>query len=47
MIEYAHGDHEDPYWHVEHAHAMGNSLGDFQEYWDAFESHRLFQGGFI
>ncbi len=47
MIDYAHGDHEDPYWHVEYAHAMGNSLGNFQEYWDVFESHRLLQGGFI
>lgn len=47
MIDYAHGDHENPYWHVEYAHAMGNSLGNFQEYWDAFESHRLLQGGFI
>ena len=46
MIDYAHGDHEDPYWHVEYAHTMGNSLGNFQEYWDAFESHRLLQGGF-
>jgi len=47
MIEYAHGDHEDPYWHIEYAHAMGNSLGNFQEYWDAFESHPQLQGGFI
>lgn len=47
MIDYAHGDPDNPYWHVEYAHAMGNSLGNFQEYWDAFESHPQLQGGFI
>ncbi len=47
MLEYAHGDHDDPYIHIEYAHAMGNSLGNFKEYWDAMESHRLLQGGFI
>jgi beta-galactosidase len=47
MIEYAHGDHDDPYIHVEYAHAMGNSVGNLKEYWDAMESHRLLQGGFI
>jgi len=32
---------------VEYAHAMGNSLGNFQDYWDVFESHPSLQGGFI
>ncbi len=31
----------------EYAHAMGNSLGNFQEYWDAFYAHPTMQGGFI
>jgi beta-galactosidase/beta-glucuronidase len=31
----------------EYAHAMGNSPGGLQEYWDAFRRHRLLQGGFI
>lgn len=31
----------------EYAHAMGNSVGNFQDYWDAIESHRLLQGGYI
>jgi beta-galactosidase len=36
-----------PFVLIEYAHAMGNSTGDFQEYWDLIESHRGFQGGFI
>jgi beta-galactosidase len=32
---------------IEYAHAMGNSVGNFQEYWDVFESHKHLQGGFI
>lgn len=31
----------------EYAHAMGNSLGNFSDYWQAFRSHRRLQGGFI
>ena len=31
----------------EYAHAMGNSLGNFGDYWDAFRSHPRLQGGFI
>lgn len=31
----------------EYAHAMGNSLGNFQDYWDLFESYPNLQGGFI
>ena len=32
---------------IEYEHAMGNSLGNFQEYWDAFEKYDALQGGFI
>ncbi|MFK7824119.1 MAG: glycoside hydrolase family 2 TIM barrel-domain containing protein [Oligoflexales bacterium] len=32
---------------VEYAHAMGNSLGNFKDYWDLIESEHLLQGGFI
>jgi beta-galactosidase len=32
---------------IEYEHAMGNSLGNFQEYWDSFEKHPELQGGFI
>ena len=31
----------------EYAHAMGNSLGNFSDYWDMFRKHRRVQGGFI
>jgi len=31
----------------EYAHAMGNSLGNFKAYWDAFRAHPRLQGGFI
>lgn len=31
----------------EYAHAMGNSLGNLQDYWDAIEAHPQLQGGFI
>ena len=32
---------------VEYEHAMGNSLGNFKEYWDSFEKYPSLQGGFI
>ncbi|MGF1747473.1 beta-galactosidase [Vibrio cionasavignyae] len=31
----------------EYAHAMGNSLGSFDKYWDAFREYPRLQGGFI
>ncbi|EOW6618209.1 beta-galactosidase [Cronobacter dublinensis] len=31
----------------EYAHAMGNSLGNFAGYWDAFRQYPRLQGGFI
>ena len=31
----------------EYAHAMGNALGNFQEYWDAFYAHDSLSGGCI
>ena len=31
----------------EYAHAMGNSMGGFKEYWDLFEKYEKLQGGFI
>ncbi|KAK9846491.1 hypothetical protein WJX81_005231 [Elliptochloris bilobata] len=31
----------------EYSHAMGNSLGNYKDYFDAFESHPHLQGGFI
>jgi beta-galactosidase len=36
-----------PFLMCEYAHAMGNSVGNLQEYWDEFEKHPIMQGGFI
>jgi beta-galactosidase len=37
-----------PFIISEYAHAMGNSLGNFKEYWDVIEKyHPVLQGGFI
>lgn len=36
-----------PYIMCEYAHAMGNSSGNFQEYFDIMEGHPHMQGGFI
>jgi len=36
-----------PYMLCEYAHAMGNSLGNFQEYMDVFEKYTNAIGGFI
>lgn len=31
----------------EYAHAMGNSVGNLQDYWDVIDAHKNLQGGFI
>lgn len=36
-----------PYIMCEYAHAMGNSMGNFQDYWDLIRSSKNMQGGFI
>lgn len=40
-------DNKAPYIQSEYAHAMGNALGNFKEYWDIFRSYPNAQGGFI
>jgi len=47
MIEYAKMTPERPLIQCEYSHAMGNSLGNFQDYWDVIESYDIMQGGFI
>lgn len=47
MIEYANSDKKRPYIMCEYSHAMGNSSGNFQEYWDIINSSKHMQGGFI
>lgn len=36
-----------PYIMCEYAHAMGNSMGNLQEYWNLMRSSKNMQGGFI
>ncbi|HET8855755.1 MAG TPA: glycoside hydrolase family 2 TIM barrel-domain containing protein [Salinimicrobium sp.] len=47
MKKYAAADKERPYIMCEYSHAMGNSSGNFQEYWDIINSSKHMQGGFI
>ncbi len=44
---YATDNPERPLILCEYAHAMGNSVGNLQEYWDVIESYEALQGGFI
>lgn len=41
------GDENRPIILCEYAHAMGNSLGNFDDYWQSFRQHPRLQGGFI
>jgi len=48
MIRYAEDPANDrPLIQCEYAHAMGNSVGNLQDYWDAIEKYPNLQGGFI
>lgn len=47
LIDYGLSHPKKPFLLCEYAHAMGNSIGNFQEYWDVFESYSGLQGGYI
>lgn len=47
MVEDAKKNLGRPYIMCEYAHAMGNSMGNFQDYWDLMRSSKNMQGGFI
>lgn len=47
LIKYSKGKSERPLIMSEYAHIMGNSLGNFKEYWYAIENNPKLQGGFI
>ncbi|MEP7110251.1 MAG: glycoside hydrolase family 2 TIM barrel-domain containing protein [Ferruginibacter sp.] len=47
MKSYAASDKKRPFIMCEYSHAMGNSNGNFQEYWDIIMSDKKLQGGFI
>ena len=45
--EYAKVDNPRPLIQCEYAHAMGNSMGGFKEYWELVRKYPKYQGGFI
>ena len=45
--KYGKSDAKRPLIQCEYAHAMGNSLGGFKEYWDLIRKYPNYQGGFI
>ena len=45
--KYAKGDNPRPLIQCEYAHAMGNSMGGFKEYWDLIRKYPKYQGGYI
>lgn len=45
--KYSQGDNPRPLIQCEYAHAMGNSMGGFKEYWDMVRKYPKYQGGFI
>ncbi|MDB5111648.1 MAG: Beta-galactosidase [Mucilaginibacter sp.] len=50
MVDYAKNNPkpDKPFIMCEYAHSMGNSLGNFKDYWDIIRNNRhAFQGGFI
>jgi len=47
LISFAEKQDGRPLIMCEYAHAMGNSLGNFADYWEVIHQHRVLQGGFI
>ncbi|MGN1216113.1 MAG: glycoside hydrolase family 2 TIM barrel-domain containing protein, partial [Candidatus Cryptobacteroides sp.] len=45
--DYCTNDPKKPLIQCEYAHAMGNSMGNFKEYWDLVRKYPAYQGGFI
>jgi len=47
LVEYAEKNPDRPLILCEYAHAMGNSVGNLQDYWDVIERYDKLQGGSI
>ena len=45
--KYVNSDDPRPLIQCEYAHAMGNSMGGFKEYWDLIRKYPKYQGGYI
>ncbi|HXJ99609.1 MAG TPA: glycoside hydrolase family 2 TIM barrel-domain containing protein [Gelidibacter sp.] len=47
LINHGKSDSDKPSIMIEYAHAMGNSVGNLQDYWDIIETYPNLQGGYI
>ncbi len=47
LISHGKSDSEKPSIMIEYCHAMGNSVGNLQDYWDIIETYPNLQGGYI
>lgn len=47
LINHGRSNSDKPSIMIEYAHAMGNSVGNLQEYWDIIEAYPNLQGGYI
>ena len=47
LINHGKSDSDKPSIMIEYAHAMGNSVGNLQDYWDIIKSYDNLQGGYI
>ena len=47
LINHGKSNSDKPSIMIEYAHAMGNSVGNLQEYWNIIETYPNLQGGFI
>ena len=47
IVEYAKSNPSRPLIQCEYAHAMGNSMGGFEDYWDLYRQYPALQGGCI
>lgn len=47
LIDHGKSKSDKPSIMIEYAHAMGNSVGNLQDYWDIIEAYPNLQGGFI
>lgn len=47
LVKYAKSNPKRPAIMIEYAHAMGNSVGNLKDYWQAIDQYDVLQGGFI
>jgi beta-galactosidase len=48
LVDYAtNPEFKQPLIECEYAHSMGNSLGDFEDFWQVMRAHKKLQGGFV